>query len=539
MMDTFLILLGVLAIFFLAFLLFRTAALSRENISIPEADLAGINAGLVAGRLGKLIQCRTISTLGSDPVERGAYPAVQALSGLHRALQEMYPLTHRNLKVETLGGYSLLYTWAGSDPELKPILILAHQDVTPVEEGTEAAWDEDPYAGKISTGYIWGRGTLDFKCGLAGSLEAVEWLLQQGFKPQRSVCLAFGHDEELGGFHGARQLASALQKRGITFENVLDEGGLVLDRLLPGVHRPAALVGITEKGYLSLELSVDTAGGHSSLASGETSIGILCRALGRIEAEPLPAHPVYMRRLLRKMAPELPFGIRFLAANDWLFGRALEQRFSRSARMNAIIRTSSAVTMVAAGVKDNVLPRHARALVNLRLFPGERIPDIIAHIERAIQYNRVQVRPVQLSGERYDLHSLTLPGRKPGRLRADGQERPLRMAVQPGEVTRTAGWESPPPTSPDSPSFRQLDVTIRQVYPEAEVVPFLTPAATDSRHYASLSENLLRFSPYRLEVADLERLHGTNERISVENYAQVIQFYIQWIRNNDGRSDAG
>ncbi len=375
-METILILLGVLAIFFLAFLLFRTAVLSRETFSIPEANLAEVDAGKAASHLSRLIQQKTISTVNPNPAEKVSYPAVQALSGLHKALQEMYPLTHRSLRVETLGGYSLLYTWTGTDPDLKPFLMMAHQDVTPVEEGTEAAWDEPPYSGQVSGGTIWGRGTLDFKCGLAGSLEAVEWLLENKFSPERTICLAFGHDEELGGFRGARQAAQALLKRGVTFDSVLDEGGLVLDDFLPGVRRPAALVGITEKGYINLELCVETAGGHSSLTSGETSISILCQALGRLQAEPFPAHPVYMRRLLKKMAPELPFGTRFLAANDWLFGGLLEGRFSRSARMNAVIRTTSAVTMLAAGIKDNVLPRQARALVNFRLFPGERISDL-------------------------------------------------------------------------------------------------------------------------------------------------------------------
>ncbi len=149
----------------------------------------------------------------------------------------------------------------------------------------------------------------------------------------------------------------------------------------------------------------------------------------------------------------------------------------------------------------------------------------------------MHIQPVAAGGEQELLAGELMP-RRTTRSRVDEPAPALRMAVQPGEVTRTGGWESPPAASPDSGAFQLLDITIRQVFPEAEVVPFLTPAATDSRHFTALSENILRFAPMRLKLADLDRIHGTNECIQVEDFGRMVQFYIQWIRNNAaGNSD--
>lgn len=528
-MQAYLILLAVAAVFLLAFLLFRTAVLSRDETPFTPAVLDEVDAAGAGQRLARLIQCKTVSTISLEGGGRASFPAAQELARLHKTLEELYPLAHRCLRREVLAGYSLLYTWPGSEPGVKPVLILAHQDVVPVEEGSEASWEAPPFSGKISGGYIWGRGTLDFKCGMAAALEGVEGLLRAGFQPRRTVCLAFGHDEEIGGLKGAHQIALALQRRGATFENVLDEGCVVLDGLFPGVKRPAALVGLTEKGYLNLEVTAESAHGHAALLGKEPAVSMLCRALNRIEEAPMQTNSYYIRRLLTKMAPAMPFGMRLLAANGWLFGGMIQKRLSASANTNTVMRTTAAVTMLQAGVKDNVLPRQARALINLRLFPGDSIPEVIAHVQRAAGDKHIQLKPVPASG---DAENLPGPGRAAGH-RAGEAGAPLQMAVPPGESLRGGGWESPPASDPHSRSFAILEETIQQVFPEAVVVPFLSPAATDSRHYAGLSDNIFRFQPVKLKVADLGRIHGENERIAVEDYARMVQFSMRWIRNCD------
>jgi carboxypeptidase PM20D1 len=237
---------------------------------MPETN---VDQRLVAEHLGQAIQIQTISHANLEANDRSAYQRVQAFVAMQRALQATYPRLHRTLHSEVVSDFSLLYTWTGSEPELPPFLMMAHMDVVPIEPGSESAWTLPPFSGVISDGFVWGRGALDYKCGVVGMMEAIEWLIRNGYKPRRTVYLAIGHDEELGGMCGARRVARLLESRGVRLESVLDEGGALVDGILPGVERPVALIGVAEKGYLSLELSVEVQGGHSAIPNAETAIG--------------------------------------------------------------------------------------------------------------------------------------------------------------------------------------------------------------------------------------------------------------------------
>ncbi|MFU8832651.1 MAG: M20/M25/M40 family metallo-hydrolase, partial [Wenzhouxiangella sp.] len=203
-------------------------------------------------------------------------------------IQTSYPLTHERLEVERHGGYSLLISWPGADASLDPVLLMAHYDVVPVEPGTEHEWTYPPFDGTIADGHVWGRGALDDKSGMTGILEAVESLLAEDFRPQRTILLAFGHDEEIGGHDGAARIARHLQQRGVRLHWVLDEGGLVLNdsEFLGG---PAASISTAEKGYLSLKLVARAPGGHSSQPGQRTAVGLLAEAIDDIQKQPFPA----------------------------------------------------------------------------------------------------------------------------------------------------------------------------------------------------------------------------------------------------------
>jgi carboxypeptidase PM20D1 len=177
------------------------------------------------------------------------------------------------------------------DPAKKPVLITAHMDVVPVEAGTEGEWTHPPFGGEIADGFVWGRGTLDTKAHLIAALEAVERLLEKGLTPARDVYLAFGHDEELTGEQGARQIAKLLAERGLTFDFVLDEGGCVVKGALPGIEKPVALVGVGEKGFCNVRLTAKRTGATPH-ARAHTSVGVLAQAVCRLEA------PLFNRGLL-------------------------------------------------------------------------------------------------------------------------------------------------------------------------------------------------------------------------------------------------
>jgi carboxypeptidase PM20D1 len=468
----------------LTVLLVRTARFtSRQLPSEPAAQLP-VDATAAAERLAGSLRFRTISY--EDPGQREE----EQFAALRDYLQASFPRVHGALGREMVGQGALLYTWPGSDPALRPILLMGHLDVVPVEPGTEAQWTHPPFAGRIADGYIWGRGAMDDKLGVLGVLEAAELLLAQGHQPRRTVYLAFGADEEVGGAEGAARIAALLASRGVELELVLDEGGALTTGTVPGVTAPVAVVGIAEKGSLSIELIATAEGGHSSMPPRQTAVGITSRAIQRLEERPFPGGITGpTREMFDYVGREMGFGPRIVFANLWLFRPLVERQLAASPTTDATLRTTTAATIFQAGVKENVLPSSARAVVNFRLRPGDSAAGVLERVREVVDDPRVELR---LLGEGSD----------------------------------------PSPVSPtDSPSWTLLQRTIRQVFPDAVVAPYLVVGATDARHFSALSPSIYRFLPLRLGPGETARLHGTDERISVENYAEAVRFYAQLMLN--------
>lgn len=448
------------------------------------ADELTVDAQQAAARLAQALRIATIANL-PEPQRS------ENFLRLRRLLQTLYPAVHRHLHRELINEHSMLLRWDGLDPRKPPILFAAHQDVVPIEEDSRAAWLVAPFAGKIHNGFIWGRGALDYKSGLMGMLEAVTALLADGFQPQRTLYLAFGHDEERGGREGAAMIAQYLQDQGIKLDFVMDEGMMVTQGILPQLAEPVALIGVAEKGFVSVELSVDTEGGHASIPPTQTAIGLLAVAIARLEQRPMSTKlgsPT--TDMLRYLGPYMPLLDRFVLSNQWLFAPLIEQGLARAPATNALVRTTTAVTLFQSGVQENVLPRSARALVNFRILPGERVEQVVAHVRDTIADPRVNIR-------------------------IDTREQ------QPPSVV----------SSLSSYGYSQINKTIRQIFPTARVAPALVVGATDARFYQPLSADVYRFHPVLVLKQDLDRFHGVNERISVQGYARLVRFYVQLLRN--------
>ncbi|MGH7855106.1 MAG: M20/M25/M40 family metallo-hydrolase, partial [Candidatus Binatia bacterium] len=276
------LILALLALFGLLVLVLvvRTVRFSSHQIIAPPAEPLNVDSAALLDRLSRAIQFRTISS--HDP----ALMPGEEFQRFRDFLNEAFPQIGKQLHKETVGGHSLLYTWKGQDSGAKPILLMAHMDVVPAADQN---WRHRPFSGALAGGYVWGRGAMDDKASVMAILEAVEHLLTNGFVPKRPIYLAFGHDEEVGGHGGAAKIAELLRSRGVELEFVLDEGMNILNGIVPGIFAPVALIGIAEKGYLSLSLTAETSGGHSSIPPAETAIGIVTRALRKIEAEPFPS----------------------------------------------------------------------------------------------------------------------------------------------------------------------------------------------------------------------------------------------------------
>ena len=465
----------------------RTFLFTLPPIPAAQPSDLKIDPEKTASCLSKALTFKTVSH--QDPNQFDNEPFIS----FHRYLEKTFPLIHAALQKETINSLSLLYTWKGTDTTLKPILLYAHQDVVPVAPGTEKEWDHPPYDGIVSDGFIWGRGALDDKSSMVGILEAVEYLLQNGFQPRRSLLLAFGHDEEVSGTRGAHGIAELLASRNIQLEFILDEGAVIVKDVVPGVTVPIALIGIAEKGYVSLELSVKTTGGHSSMPPEHTAIGILSKAITIIEENPFPATLKYSAQFFEHVGPKMPFARKMIFANMWLFNPLVKKILSGSPELNAGIRTTAAATLFNGGVKENVLPTQASAVINFRILPGETVSSTIEYIRKIIGNPDIQIKPIG-------------PGNDPSRI----------------EDTR-------------SKSYEMIQNTIYSLFSHQELVvaPFLVLAATDSHHFAALTNNTYRFSPIVYHPEDLKRPHGTNERISVGDYVNTVRFYYEFIRRFD------
>lgn len=450
----------------------------------PVAPLALDADGAIA-RLAAGLRIPTVS------FEDRAKISGEALDAFAAHLQKSFPKVHAAMTREAIGK-SLLYTWTGADAAAAPILLIAHMDVVPVEPGTEAKWTHPAFGGVIADGYVWGRGARDDKSSVLALMEAAEWLLASGYTPRRTVYFGFGHDEEIGGTEGATAVAAELKRRGVMAEFLLDEGGAVLDGIVAGVPRPVAAIMAAEKGYMTVKLSTKSEGGHSSRPPPQTAIGRLARAVARVQEAPLPTHLVRpVTDMLDRLAPEMAFKTRLALANRWLFGPLIERNFAAAMTTNPLVRTTTAPTVFRAGIKDNVLPSEASALVNFRLLPGDTKAGVMEHVRRVI----------------------------------DDPE--VALAEDGGFATEAS--ESSPT---DNAAYELLARTAHEIFPDAVLSTGLVTGATDARNYAGTYRARYNFSPATLTPADLPTIHGTDERIAVDNYLGMVRFYVQLLRND-------
>jgi carboxypeptidase PM20D1 len=477
------LLLGLLALVLLlaAGLVANTLRQGSRQVQVPALPPLAIDHAALAESMAQAVRAKTVTGL-LDPSGLAA-----AYDQLHAHLKARYPLVHTTLERELVGGHSLLFTWRGSDAKAKPLALLAHQDVVPVAPGTEGLWQKPPFAGLVEGGYVWGRGTLDNKSNLISQLEAVEALIKAGFKPQRTIYLVAGHDEEVGGGDGAVAIVALLKQRGVQLDFVLDEGLAVTEGILPGVQAPLALIGLAEKGALTLRLIAKAPPGHSSMppsAAGASAIGMLSAALVRLDNHPVPGG---IRGVAGEMfaviAPELPFSQRLPLSNLWLFRPLVEGLLGKGTATNAMMRSTTAMTLLNAGNKFNVLPGQAEAVVNFRLLPGDTAASVTAHVRQAIADERIEIKPL---GEPFE---------------------PSRIS------------------SPTAPAFQLVERTVREVFPDAMVAPGLVLAGTDSRHFEAIADQVYRFMPIRFKPEDLARVHGTDERIAITQLADMVRFY--------------
>lgn len=483
-MKKLILLVVTITVALIAVVLIRTAGHQPETIDPVAPVVIALDEEAIAVRLAEAIRFRTISHQSEAEFEPGEF------NGFIAWVAARYPEFHAAADLKLLGGYTMLFRWPGTDPNAQPILLTAHYDVVPVIPGSEDSWQEPPFGGVISDGVIWGRGALDDKSAVIAQLEAATELIRAGFQPERDIYFSFGHDEEVGGFRGAAEVVRYLQDAGIQLAWSLDEGSFVMDGFLAGVEPYFAPVNVAEKGSLTLEIVATAAGGHSSIPPRQTAVGILAAAITRLEANPVPGGLTGLSEAMFDTASRyMPFSARMLFANRWLFGPLIEDQLSAVSFSNAMLRTTTAPTMLSGSVKTNVLPIEAVATVNFRLHPRDTVNGVIEHVRSVVADESVSVRA------------------------REGAGRP---------ASAVSDW--------NSAGFQVVEQALRQNFKEIVVSPGLMVAGSDTRHYAKVADNAFRFNPMVVTQDDLTGFHGTNEKIAVDNLAQSVRVYMQIIR---------
>lgn len=455
----------------------------QEQTAVLKED---VDVASYRKHLSKAITIKTISRRNSEETDWTEFEK------FHAFLDETYPLIASTLEKEIVPPANLIYCWKGKNSELDPIALCAHQDVVPISEGTENDWENEPFSGFDDGDFIWGRGALDMKNHLICVMESVEALLKEGFEPERDVYLLFGDNEEVVASkdNGATAIMNTLRERGIHLDAVLDEGGAMLPVNIKGVINDKYLagIGIAEKGYADIEITVKAKGGHSSQPPKKTALGKLADVIKDLEKNQFKAHfSDSMKSLFDSIGRECTYPVKLVTCNLPLLYPALLQVCKLIPPAASMVRTTTGATMAHGSPAANVLAQRASVTVNFRGMPGTSTGDIIEHIKKVVKNKDIDIRVIN--------------------------------SKEPSKFSPT-----------ESRSFGIIASLAKSIVPNAIVAPFLVMGGTDACYYEPICENIYRYAPFKVDTGLLLCTHGTNERIPISSMADALIFFKNYIR---------
>lgn len=469
----------LLFLLFAGYLLIRALRFAPQGEEeTPAGEEVAADELTLGEHLSRMIQKQTVSYAEEGRADQRQFEGFRAL------LKELYPSVFDRFESEIIGRNGLLLRLRGRG-EAEPSVLMAHYDVVPANE---QEWSAPPFEGRIHEGEVWGRGTLDTKCTVLGLLEAAERLAKEGFAPAGDLYLSLGGDEECMG-SDASAIVDAFEKRGIRPAFVLDEGGAVVEGAFPGVPGPVAVVGTAEKGSAFVDITARGKGGHASAPPARQAVGVLSKALGGVLKKPMPftlTGPA--RGLFDTLGRHSTLPYRLIFANLRIFSPILDLICRKTGgELNALVRTTAALTRLSAAEAYNVLPREAKAGLNLRLIPGDSVSRAAERLRHIIHDPDVEVS--------------------------------VRSGSEPSAIS-PAGGEA----------WQRLKVAIRATYPKAIVSPYLMVAASDSRHFCRVSDHVYRFSGMPLSKQQRGMIHGRDERVPLGLLPDLVRFYLRVMR---------
>ncbi len=468
----------VLILIFFAVLMLRAILFRPREQPVRRKEELHLNADAAVESLRQLVRCRTVSREDPSLEEDGEFEKLIAL------LPRLFPHVWETCALQRFDGRGLLFRWKGRS-EGEPAVLMAHYDVVPVEE---EYWEKPPFDAVMEDGVIWGRGTIDTKNTFNGILSAADQLIASGFVPENDIYLAFSGGEEVGG-PGAVNIVRWFTEQGITPAFVLDEGGAVVEDIFPGVKGAFGLIGIAEKGKMNIRLTCSGDGGHASSPAPHTPIGRLSAACKRLEDHPFPCH--FTRPVLAffdTLGRHASFVYRLIFANLWCFGGLLDLICRKSGgALNALVRTTVAFTMMEGSKASNVIPPSAWMTANMRLNPDDSVASALDYIKKTVNDPEIEVS--------------------------------FWDECEPSPVSRT-----------DCDGWRKVSEAVSDTW-NCPTAPYLMVQCSDSRHYASLSHRVYRFSAADLTSQERESIHGNNEKIRVETVCHALEFFTRLMKN--------
>ena len=468
-----------LLVVFICVVLVRTAMFKPKQIEKRNIEDIEYDENKVIKNLQKLVKCKTVSHFDHSLEDNKEFDK------LVKMLPKLYPGVFKKLKLTKFDGRALLFYWKGKEKG-DPAVFMAHYDVVPVEEEN---WTKPAFEALIEDGIMWGRGTLDTKVTFNGILCACENLLEKGFTPKHDVYFAFSGGEEVNG-PGAKNIVDYFKSKNITPSFVLDEGGAVVSDVFPGLKQPCGLVGIAEKGYINMTLSVKSAGGHASAPKPHTPVGVLAKAVTAIEANPFKLQltdPVL--KMFDELGRRSTFLYRMIFANLWCFSWILDIIGKKSGgQLNALMRTTVAFTQAKGSDAANVIPPSASMTANLRLSPAESVEGTINHIKQIINNDDIEI-------------SISDP-------------------AEPSRISTT-----------DCEGFKWITNAIEDTWKGCVTAPYLMVQCSDSKNYGVISDRVYRFSAYDLTNEEMNSIHGNDEHIRLESIKHSLEFFIRVMKH--------
>lgn len=507
--------LGLIVLIIIAVLVIRTAIYPFNNQEVKiitvekKSQFESPPSILALKRLSGGIRIPTISREDNKQTDFKVFDHFVSY------LKEQYPAVFKNTEFDTINQYGLVFHWKGKSSTLPPKLFLSHYDVVPVAgyspadtddevvfrpndkvlppiESTQKKWDFPPFSGAVANGRIYGRGTLDMKGMLFSIMEAADSLISENFVPDRDIWFAFGPDEEVGGLEGAVLIAKYFKEKNITFDSVYDEGGIVASSgsVIQSAKKPMALVGMGEKGFLTIRIKVFGQGGHSSMPPKKSPLVYAAEIIKKLNDNQMPARLIPpINSFFNNIGGDMGYFSKLAIANKWLLKKPLMSSLKEQPASNALIRTTTAITMAKGSDAPNVIASFAEITVNFRILQGDTVKDTMTHVEELCKGHNVEIS--------------------------------IESLREPSELSPEESYQ-----------FQFVSHTINKIYPEAIVSPYITIGGTDAYKYQIVSKNIFRFMPIELNSYEQQTIHNENEHISIRNYGNMIQFFTDLMRIN-------